>query len=61
MYTPGEQVRVKQVKDDSILVGFDGSYAREAWVNAGEVSITQAETQPVLKVVGGVEKCNLQC
>ena len=48
LYTFGQQVRVKEVKGDSMLVGFDGHNAREAWVNAGEVSITQA-TQPASK------------
>ena len=57
-YTPGQQVRVKDIKDDRIFVGFDGFVAQEAWVTAGEVSTTQAETQPVLKVeLGEVEKC----
>ena len=58
LYTPGQQVRVKQLKDDSILVGFD---AREAWVNAREVSITQAGTQAVSKVEQGeFAKCTFQ-
>ena len=49
-YTSVEQVRVKRVEDDQILVGYSRVDARAAWVNAGEVSITQAGTQPVLKV-----------
>ena len=51
LHKPGQQVLVKQVKDDVILVGFD---LLDAWVNAEEVSIMQAGTQPVSKVgVGG--------
>ena len=53
--SPIQQASVKPVKDDSILVGFD---AREAWVDAEEVSITQARTQssfepPCLQAHGG--------
>ena len=46
-YTPGQQVRVKQVNQDLILVdlGFG-----PAFVNAWDVSITQAGTQPVSTV-----------
>ena len=56
-YWPGQQVRVKQVEQDSILV--DLGFA-PAWVNARNVSIAQAGTQPA-STVGwgwGVEKCN---
>ena len=52
-YTLGQQVRVKHIKDDSIKVCFDGFDARKAWINAGEVSITQAGTQPVVDVIWG--------
>ncbi|CAE7574329.1 unnamed protein product, partial [Symbiodinium necroappetens] len=38
-YTPGQQVRVKQVNQDSILV--DLGFAL-AWVNARDVSIAQS-------------------
>ena len=60
-YTFGQQVRVKEVKGDLVFVGFDGHNAREAWVNAGEVSITQAGLNLHQKPGwGGFEKCNFQ-
>ena len=60
-YTPGQQVRVKQVNQDSILVDLGFGLA---FVNAWDVSITQAGTQPVSTVGwargGAVEKCNFR-
>ena len=51
-YTPGQQVRVKQVdiKQGQILVDLGSGLA---WVNARDVSITQAGTQPVSAVGWG--------
>ena len=56
-YTTGQQVCVKQVKQDSILVDLGWDLT---WVNARDVSITQAGTQPVSTVGwGGGRKVQL--